>query len=65
METVFGVILVLLGLFVLLKPEVLWNSHRRLYVKNEDARPTQFWRILVRCDGVLIIVVGIVVMLFA
>lgn len=65
MASVFGIVIIIIGLFILIKPEVIWKNQKLLYIKNEDAEPTKMWWILARCSGILAIVIGVIVMLFA
>ena len=65
MASVYGIVIILIGLFLLIKPDVIWKIQRALYVRDEDAQPTKFWQILARCSGVLAVVIGVIVTLFA
>ena len=63
MSLIFGIIIIIVGLILLLKPSIIWKNESALFIKNGE--PTKFWFIVARASGILAITVGIIVMLYA
>lgn len=58
MHIVAFLIALLLGLFMLIKPRMIWNMHNALFVK--DGEPSNFYFALVRCTGAVVIIIVVV-----
>lgn len=57
MDSIWIIILFLLSLFMLFKPELLWKVEHFLYVK--DGEPTALYLTLMRIAGVFFLIASI------
>ena len=63
MSFLFGILIIIVGVILIIKPMAVFRIERSLFIKNGE--PTKFYFIMARVSGVLAILVGILVMLYA
>ena len=63
MGVILGIILIVLGLGLVCKPTITWMIQKHLFLK--DGEPATFYYIVARVSGVLAMIVGVIVMIYA
>ncbi|MEE0680791.1 MAG: DUF6199 family natural product biosynthesis protein [Candidatus Gastranaerophilaceae bacterium] len=61
MDYIWVILLIVLGLAMLIKPEILWRIEHMLTVKNGE--PTELYLALMRIGGIFFAGAGIVVLI--
>ena len=61
MDYIWVILLIVLGLAMLIKPEILWRMEHMLTVKNGE--PTELYLALMRIGGIFFAGAGIVVLI--